>query len=298
MSYEILELLKDEDISFEENIGLDKLSYIRAGGSASLSASPDTLRKLCTLTSYLAEAGMPYKVIGRMSNTMSHSGLYEGVIIKTDKLTRKYEAENCVSAECGVKLSELLWSCARRGLGGGEELFLIPASVGGAVYNNAGAHGRCIADIISSCDVYLPKERKRVTLSASEMCLGYRESFLKNNDAVLLDAKFSFVYKSFLEIKARITECAKIRRASQPLEYPSLGSVFKRHEGVGAGYYIERAGLKGKRIGGAEVSRKHAGFIINVGGATPEDICELISEVKNCVFDTFGIMLEEEIEII
>ena len=298
MSDEMLGFLKDRDIKFTLNAKLDRLSYIKAGGTARMLAEPESLSQLCELSSRLAKEKIPYRIIGRMSNTMSGDGEYDGVVIKTDKLNRKYGAESTIVAECGAKLSDVIWDMARRDMGGCEELFLIPASVGGAVYNNAGAHGRCISDVIASCEVYYPKDRRTVTLSREEMCFGYRDSLLKSRDAILLRATLKFEKKPFSDIKERIRECAKIRRAAQPLEYPSLGSVFKRHGDVGAGYYIDRAGLKGLRVGNAEVSRKHAGFIINLGGAVPSDITTLIIEVKRRVFDTFGIMLEEEIEII
>ncbi len=298
MSYEILEFLKDKDIEFSLHARLDTLSYIKAGGTARILAEPESISEMCELTAWLEKEKVPYRIIGRMSNTMSRDGEYNGVVIKTDKLNRKNTAENIVTVECGAKLSDVIWDMARCNLGGAEELFLIPASVGGAVYNNAGAHGRCISDVIAFCEVYYPKDRRSVTLSRKEMCFGYRDSLLKSRDAILLRATFKFEKKPFSDIKQKIRECAKIRRAAQPLEYPSLGSVFKRHGDVGAGYYIERAGLRGLRVGNAEVSRKHAGFIINLGGAVPSDITTLIIEVKRRVFDTFGIMLEEEIEII
>ena len=175
---------------------------------------------------------------------------------------------------------------------------MIPALIGGAVYNNAGAHGVNIADVFVSGYFFCLETRTIVEMNRSDMHFGYRYSILHERGFILLSATFRLLPSAFPNVKAKIAEYAAMRRVNQPLEHPSLGSVFKKCNTTGAGYYIEKAGLKGYRIGGAEVSCKHAGFIINRSNASATDVIELIAFVKATVYRKFGVMLEEEIEFI
>ena len=175
---------------------------------------------------------------------------------------------------------------------------MIPASVGGAIYNNAGAHGKVISDALIDVQIYSVRDDCIKVLSKDELNFGYRHSIFMDENYVLISARFKAIASDFCTIKSRVKEMVHIRRNAQPLEYPSLGSIFKRCLGQGAGYYIERAGLKGAKIGDAEVSEKHAGFIINRGNASSNDIIRLIELIKARVFELFGVVLEEEIEIL
>ena len=233
-----------------------------------------------------------------MTNLLVKDGVYDGVIIKTDKLQTKSLAESTISVSCGAKMGTVIHCMARQGLGGMEGLAGIPGTVGGMVRQNAGAFGYEVADRFVSAECYLPNVKRLVTLSRDDMCFAYRRSALTSSDAVLISATFRLSPAPPEIILARIKELGEKRRASQPLEYPSLGSTFKRYNGQSAGFYIDRSGLKGARIGGAEVSEKHAGFIINVGGATADDFLKLIDLIKSRVYSAFGIELENEIEII
>ena len=232
-----------------------------------------------------------------MTNLLVKDGIYNGVIIKTDKLQTKSLAESTISISCGARMGPLIRSMARQGLGGMEGLAGIPGTVGGMVRQNAGAFGYEVADRFVSAECYLVGKKKIVTLSKEDMCFTYRSSVLSDS-TVLLSATFDLIPCPSECILDRIDDIQRKRRASQPLEYPSLGSTFKRCNGQSAGFYVDRAGLKGVRIGGAEVSEKHAGFIINIGGATADDFLKLIDLVKSRVYAVFGIELEEEIEII
>ena len=261
-------------------------------------AYPDSKEKLTDILSLLYERQLPYKVIGGMTNLLVKDGVYNGVIIKTDKFQTKSLAEGTISVSCGARMVSVIRSMARQGLGGMEGLAGIPGTVGGMVRQNAGAFGYEVADRFVSAECYLPNVKRPVTLSREDMCFAYRRSALTDSDAVLLSATFRLSPKPPEIILASIRELGVKRRASQPLEYPSLGSTFKRCNGQSAGFYVDRAGLKGARIGGAEVSEKHAGFIINIGGATADDFLKLIDLVKSRVYAVFGIELEEEIEII
>ncbi len=294
----LIGFLKETDIKFEEFSRLDTLSYMRAGGSARILASPTNEEELCQLLSYLFDRNIPNKVIGKMSNILPQDGLYNGVVVKTREINSKTVAENTVCAQCGAALSDIIWSAAHLGLGGCEELFMIPATLGGAIYNNAGAHGRSVSDLFVSARLYNLQDRSVREYSVREMCFSYRDSVLKHKSLYLLSATLRFKPSDFSCVKERIEHFARLRRSAQPIELPSLGSIFKRYDGVGAGFYIDKAGLKGYRIGGAVISEKHAGFIVNSGGACADDVIKLIRFTKETVKERFGITLEEEIEII
>ena len=258
---------------------------------------PDTREKLVEILSYLHGQQTPYKVIGGMTNLLVKNGVYNGVIIKTDKLRAKSLAETELTLLCGARMGHIIRSMASLGLGGMEGLAGIPGTVGGMVRQNAGAFGYETADRFIEAECYLVGKKKIVTLSKEDMCFTYRSSVLSDS-TVLLSATFDLIPCPSECILDRIYDIQRKRRASQPLEFPSLGSTFKRCKGQSAGYYVDRAGLKGASVGGAEVSEKHAGFIINKGGATADDFLRLIELVKERVYAEFGIELEEEIEII
>ena len=292
-----MEFLKETDVKFEENKSLTELSYMRLGGIARVIASPSCQNSFLSLVLYLHSRGIPFKVVGNMSNVLPSDCLYDGVIVRTSELRKIRISDGVVEAEAGCRLSLALWKCAKHGLSLAEELFMIPATVGGAVFGNAGAHGRCIADVFLSALLFDPVTKTVCTYFQSDMKFAYRASIMKKRKLYLLSARFRTKPCDFLTVKENITRYAKIRRAAQPTEYPSLGSIFKRHEEISAGYYIDRAGLKGMRIGGAMISDKHAGFIVNTGGATAAEVKALISQAKASVKSKFGVMLEEEIEI-
>lgn len=298
MFSDTIDFLKKQEVEYAENKDYSKKSYMKSGGVSALSAAPDSILKLTRIIQYLRTVNIRYKVVGRMSNTMLDEGVYQGVIIETHKLDRKNVAENTIKVECGARLSRTLWDMARRGYGGAEELMMIPGTVGGALYNNAGAHGKSISDFVSCADVYFPDCDEVRNLSICELNLGYRDSIFKSSGAILLSCVLKLSFDAYTSIFLRAEGFARKRRALQPLEYPSLGSVFMRCNGIGPGYYIEQSGLKGYRIGGAEISRKHAGFIINTGNATPADIKKLIEHARSVVKDRFNVDLKEEIEII
>ena len=261
-------------------------------------ASPDSKEKLVALIGLLHEGQIPYKMIGGMTNLLFKSTIYKGVVIKTDKIQGKNLAEDKITISCGARMGSVIRSIARIGLGGMEGLAGIPGTVGGMVRQNAGAFGYEVADRFVSAECYVPRDQRYVIFSRADMRFAYRSSALADSGSVLLSATFEPLRESPELILKSIKEIDGKRRRAQPLEYPSLGSTFKRCNGRSAGFYIDRAGLKGMRIGGAEVSRKHAGFIINIGGATANDFLKLIDVVKGKVYADFGIELEEEIEVI
>ena len=244
------------------------------------------------------EVGTRYVVLGRMSNILFKDTFFNGVVVKTTKINGYTKAENAITASCGSSLSMFMRKLAELDLGGMEGLIGIPGTLGGMIKQNAGAFGYEMSDRFICATCFIPSEGKVRVFSKDDMRFSYRKSALCEEHAVLIKATLGLIHKKYAEIIEEISEYKNRRLSSQPLEYPSLGSVFKRHNGISAGYYIDKAGLKGYRIGGACVSQKHAGFIINNSGATAQDYLRLIEHVKKRVFSEFSIELEEEIEII
>ena len=239
-----------------------------------------------------------YKVIGKLSNLLIASDDYKGFIIKTDKINTYSVAESAVNAECGIRFSSLCSRLAALGLGGLEGLFSIPGSLGGMLYSNAGAYGREMSDVFIEGEFYDTQSGKVIELRHSDMKFSYRSSVMREKPLIALSAFLRLEKSSPEAINKKIDYYKGLRLASQPCGEYSLGSVFKRPQGYYAAALIDKAGLKGYRIGGAQVSAKHAGFIVNSRGASAKDFIELKDYVKNKVFERFGVLLEEEIEIL
>ena len=226
------------------------------------------------------------------------TGGFDGFVIKTDRIGAYFKAENKIYAECGARFMSVCQYAQQCSMGGFEELMAIPGSVGGMVFANAGAYGKEISDITYSCEIYDTETDKILMLYKDEMLFSYRNSILKHRPLILLSCIFDLPVSEPEKVAAMLEYYKQKRMESQPYGMRSLGSVFKRPQGYFAGELIEKAGLKGYRIGGAEVSRKHAGFIVNTGNATAEDYISLKDYIKKCVFKRFGVLLEEEIEIL
>ena len=287
-------LLKNAGVSYSCDVDIAGFSPLGVHCISAFAVTPTTADELVRAVRLLHRTSVPYKVVGAMSNIAPTSDKYDGVVLNTRKLAGKTVADNEIAAECGVRLSDIVRTLSAYSLGGMEQLFHIPGCFGGSVRGNAGAHGLEISDVLTSATVYLPDDDKTVILTTDEMCFDYRTSILKSG-GILLSARLRAIRKSRAQILADI-EHYRALRSNQPHGVHTLGSTFKRVDGVSAGYYIDKCGLKGLRIGDAEVSTVHAGFIINRGNATPDDIFRLINTVKTRVFEVFGITLEEEID--
>lgn len=236
-----------------------------------------------------------YKIVGFGSNLII-SESYDGVIIKLSELNEISFNKNIVCVGCGYSLSKLSMECAKKDLSGLEFACGIPGSIGGAVYMNAGAYGMSISDVLSKVWVLDGTEIKE--LGINDLNFDYRNSVFKGKNYVILKAEFVLNYKDSDLILDDVKQIMNSRREKQPLEFPSAGSVFRNPEGYSAGRLIEKAGIKGMRVGDAEVSLKHANFIVNRGNASAEDVIQLISKVKKIVKDKFDVILEEEQEIV
>lgn len=286
-------LFTDFQDIIKQNEKLSLHSTMRVGGIAALAAFPNSENELKHLIETTKKIGLRYIIVGNASNILFDDRGFDGLVIFTTAMRKVEWNENHVRAECGASLTGLAAAAIKRGLSGLEFAFGIPGTIGGAVYMNAGAYGSEISAILTE-STYLQNGEIR-TKAAKDHAFGYRTSVYRNTDDIILSATFSLKEDAPDAIKERAERNMSARKAKQPLEYPNAGSVFKRPEGAFPGALIEQAGLKGLRIGGAEISEKHANFIVNRGGATAADILRLIEIAQKEVFLQFGITLDPEI---
>ena len=240
---------------------------------------------------------IPYTVIGRGSNLLVSDKGIRGAVFDLSSMTGYRFDEERLTACAGTALSTLAHAAAERSLSGLEFAAGIPGSLGGAVFMNAGAYGGEMKDVVTNARV-LDKEGSVRTLSGEELALSYRHSALEENGWILLTAELMLKPGEKEKIEETMRDLAERRREKQPLNFPSAGSTFKRPEGHFAGRLIEEAGLKGYSVGGAQVSEKHAGFVINKGGATAKDVITLCKDVQARVKETSGVDLELEVRLI
>lgn len=289
----------NEIVEFDVNMG--KHTSFKTGGTAKFMFKPKTIDDLKEIVKELETKSITYIVIGNGSNILFNEGLFDGVVIK---IGREFEfkeidcEENKYRVSSGTMLVKFAKKVCDDGFEGMEFGTGIPGTVGGAVYMNAGCYGREIVDCIK-CVKVLNKETLEIECFKNEKCeFSYRNSVFQNDKYIILGATFEFEKGDKTEIEEKVAKYKKSRTEKQPLNFPSGGSTFKRPKDDFAGRLIEVSGLKGYKIGGAMVSDKHAGFIINSGGASPKDIVELIDYVKKTVKEKTGVELELEIKII
>ncbi len=294
----LLDFAKEQGIVLLENEPLCDHTSFRIGGPARLFALPKTVEQLAHLLQFAAQNGLEYAVIGNGSNLLAPDEGYDGLVIRTPEQAPCWDEEqSTVTVASGWSMTRLSAEAAQRGLTGLTFAQGIPGTVGGAVVMNAGAYGGQIADTLVSSRCLTPEGIR--TLTAEEHKLAYRHSvYAENPGWVCLEATFRLVPGDKEAILAEMADYAQRRRDKQPLEWPSAGSTFKRPEGHFAGKLIEDAGLKGFTVGGAQVSEKHAGFVINKGGATCADVLSLMEQVSERVFAQFGVRLEPEVKIL
>ncbi len=276
---------------------MSRHTSFRVGGPADVLVMPD-LRQFTRVIAYCREQEVPCLVIGNGSNLLCGDGGVEGVVVEIGKRMSAIEVHGCqVDAEAGALLSAVATAAAREGLTGFEFAAGIPGSVGGATVMNAGAYGGEMKDVLEQVTVLTP-DGMVFTVPAVELELSYRHSAVPEQQWIVLSAALRLRKGRKADINARLKELRKQREAKQPLEYPSAGSTFKRPEGYFAGKLIEEAGLRGYRVGGAQVSEKHCGFVINTGEATAADVRTLMDHVRKTVREKFGVELEPEVKFI
>ena len=270
----------------------------KVGGPADIFVTPDDADELADVLEACREADVPYFVLGCGSDLLVSDEGYRGVIISmTEEFIGVSVDGREMSCQAGVGLREASEMACELGLSGLEFACGIPGSIGGACYMNAGAYNGCIADVLKSVRVLLP-DGTVDTLSVDELDLGYRKSRIADEGMVVLSATFLLKPGDPEEIREVMDDLTRRREEKQPLELPSAGSTFKRPEGYFAGKLISDAGLKGWQSGGAAVSTKHAGFVVNVGDATAADVHAVIEHVQDEVERQFGVRLEPEVRFL
>ncbi|MCI9553886.1 MAG: UDP-N-acetylmuramate dehydrogenase [Oscillibacter sp.] len=288
------------DVKLLREEPMAKHTSFRVGGPAKRMAFPEKGEQMVLLLSMARECGARPLVIGNGTNLLAPDEGLDRLVIETSGLSRLEDGEEAgtILAGAGVSLARLADFACKRGLTGLEFAHGIPGTVGGGVCMNAGAYGGELKQVITGVSALFPEEGVQF-LSGEELAFGYRRSFLTERPEVtVLSAVFRLVPGDPEAIRETMRELMAKRKASQPLELPSAGSTFKRPEGYFAGTLIDQCGLKGKTVGGAQVSEKHAGFVVNRGGATCADIRELIRQVQETVWEKTGVRLEPEVKFI
>jgi len=294
-----LELLKtiESECGAELRLSEPLSSYtgFRTGGPAKYMFLPKTAEELSGTVIRLKREGVPFFLLGNGSNVIAMDEGYDGVVVCTKKMQSDVTVDgDTIVISAGAMLIDLCEAAAGESLAGAEFAYGIPGTVGGAVYMNAGAYGGEIKDILLWVDAVNDKGEV-VRLPAEECLLGYRTSLFHRNSWTILSAAFRLKKGEAAKIRAKMAELMGRRKEKQPLNLPSCGSTFKRPEGAFAGALIEQCGLKGYRVGGAGVSEKHAGFVVNNGGATTADILSVISHVQSTVLAETGFELKCEV---
>ncbi len=275
---------------------MHKHTTFRVGGNADYFVMPHTWQEIQKVIVLCHKKNIPYYILGNGSNLLVSDNGYRGVIIQIYKEMNAIEIfENKMRVEAGALLSKVGSTALEAGLTGFEFAAGIPGTVGGAVVMNAGAYGGEMKDILLNVTV-LTTEGKVQNLQKDELQLGYRTSLIQDKNYIVLDAEFGLEYGEKEAIRSKMDELKKQRITKQPLEYPSAGSTFKRPEGYFAGKLIQDAGLRGFQVGGAQVSEKHCGFVINKDNATAADIVELMNKVAEKVHEDFGVQLVPEVK--
>lgn len=286
----------------EDRLFLDepmkKHTTFRIGGSADCFLVPENTDQVQTILQICREEEVPYFILGNGSNLLVSDQGYRGVVIQLFRNFAGIQVEGKkIHAQAGTLLSTIAAAARNASLTGFEFAGGIPGTLGGAVVMNAGAYGGEMKDVLADVTV-LTKEGEILVIPAEQLEMGYRTSIVKTAGYIVLEAVISLEEGEEEKIRARMKELSDMRTSKQPLEYPSAGSTFKRPEGYFAGKLIMDSGLRGYRVGGAQVSEKHCGFVINTGDATARDVRVLMEDVKRIVYDKFGVTLEPEVKFL
>lgn len=282
---------------------LNAHTTFRIGGPAAYYLIPENVQEVQEALGFAKEKGLPFYVLGRGSNMLFDDEGYPGVIVEIGRgmeqvaMEEKPDGTVCVTAQAGINMSSLAKKLAEAELTGFEFAGGIPGTLGGGITMNAGAYGGEIRDCIQDARV-MTESGEVLVLSKEQLGLGYRTSVIQDERYIVLEGTFIFTRGKKADILAEMKELNQRRRDKQPLEYPSAGSTFKRPEGYFAGKLIEDAGLRGYRVGDAQVSEKHCGFVVNIGNATAAEVRQLIQDVQNQVYEKFQVRLEPEVRIV
>ncbi len=273
---------------------LKDYTTFKIGGRCSAIVDAASAEDAAELVKYFRANNIKYTVLGRGSNILASDEGYNGVILHLGGDFSKVDVYGTkLTAQSGASLSAVCVKAQQNGLSGMENLYGIPGSVGGGLFMNAGAYGTEMKDVVVSAE-YIDENGVLKVISVDEMMLSYRRSIFSERNCIVTSVTFALTEGDPNSIKESMNECMRKRTSKQPLEYPSAGSTFKRPEGSYASLLIEKCGLKGQSVGGAQISEKHSGFVINTGNATFADVMELCEKVKNTVMEKTGYSLELE----
>lgn len=286
-------LARIKELEVKYNHQMKDYTSFKIGGKADIFTIPQTISALKNLVKTLKDYQLSFFILGRGSNIIVGDKGYRGVIIYTGELKKVTVNDNILKAETGISLASLANKALEAGLTGLEFASGIPGSLGGALYMNAGAYDGEMQDIIKEASL-LDYSARKLVLKKGELGLSYRNSILQERPLIAVEVSLELKPGKMREIREKMKDLNQRRKENQPLEWPSAGSIFKRPIGYYAGPLIEEAGLKGFRVGDAQISEKHAGFIINLGNATAADVCELIKTVQETVYKKNGVKLEVE----
>ncbi|MDE6492226.1 MAG: UDP-N-acetylmuramate dehydrogenase [Lactobacillus sp.] len=289
--------LRNDGIDIQEKVPLSKYTFTKTGGPAEFLAFPKNIDQLEKLVQVTRENNIPLTVIGNASNLIIRDGGIEGLVVILTEMNQITVNSTEVTAEAGARIIDTAFTAAKAGLSGMEFAAGIPGSVGGGVFMNAGAYGGETQEVVKTVNV-MTKDGEFKTYSNEEMEFSYRHSLVQENGDIVLSATFELKKGEKDQILDEMNYLNALRRYKQPLEYPSCGSVFKRPKGHFVGPMIIKAGLQGKQIGGAQDSTKHAGFIVNKGGATATDYLDLIHLIQKVIKEKYDIDLHTEVRII
>ena len=285
-----------------ENADMSKLVTFRAGGHAELLLEPEDVNQLKKILKIINSENLNLFIMGNGSNLLVKDGGFKGVIVKISGTAFNFTDIKSdgvtVIVGSGVLMSSFARFLAKNNLSGFEFAAGIPGTIGGAVFMNAGAYGGEIKDVLVSVKLVSRDGAREFELTSEELLMGYRHSLLHDTGDVVLEATFKFERDIQSEIEGKMNDFNNQRREKQPINYPSAGSTFKRPDGYIAAKLIQDANLKGYKVGGAEVSQKHSGFVINKGGATATDILQVMNHCMEQVQKEFGVVLEPEVRIL
>jgi UDP-N-acetylmuramate dehydrogenase len=288
-------------ITSEENVMVDeylnKHTYTRLGGKADFFVTPSSITEVQEIVKLANREDVPFTLLGNGSNLIVRDGGIRGIVMSPKRFTTIKREGDSIIAESGARIIDASFKALEEHLSGLEFACGIPGTVGGALYMNAGAYGGEVKDVLHHA-VVATKEGEILTLTADQLDLDYRTSNIPDKGYIVLKARFDLKKGNYDEIKAVMDDLTHKRESKQPLEYPSCGSVFKRPPGYFAGKLIQDSELQGKGVGGAEVSTKHAGFIVNKNNATASEYIEVIEMVQKTVKEKFGVSLEREVRIL
>ncbi len=288
------EFCAKNDIKFKIDEPMRNHTSFKIGGPADYFVTVDTKEALCCLVSKLSELKIPYFILGKGSNLLVSDKGIEGVVISLVGMSKVDVDGDYIVADAGASLAAVCVTAQQNSLKGLEFAYGIPGTIGGALYMNAGAYGGEMSQVVEKAE-YMTESGELKTITLNEMLLGYRTSIFKKGSMIITRVFLKLAKGSSADICQNMDDFMSRRRQKQPLEYPSAGSTFKRPEGHFAGALIEKNALKGATVGGAQVSEKHAGFIINYKNATSEDVRKLIDYVADTVYKADKIRLEPEV---